>query len=111
VARLFADAGCVVVTAFISPYRADREAVREMLPPGDFVEVFVDTPLAVCEARDPKGLYRLARAGRLEEFTGVSAPYEPPLNAELTVLPGEEDPVRLAERVLAYLEAPGRLRA
>src|SRR5512144_1533567 len=74
VAKLFTDAGAVTITAFVSPYRSDRAAVRALLGPADFVEVFVDAPLEVCEARDPKGLYKRARAGEIEEFTGVSAP-------------------------------------
>jgi adenylylsulfate kinase len=78
VCRLFQDAGLVVLTAFISPYRADRESVRALHPVGRFLEVFVDTPLEVCESRDPKGLYVKARAGEIPDFSGVSAPYEPP---------------------------------
>ncbi|MFQ5557978.1 MAG: adenylyl-sulfate kinase [Acidimicrobiales bacterium] len=85
VCRLFADAGVVVLSAFISPYRRDRDAVRELHTEGGFVEVFVDTPLEVCEERDVKGLYAKARAGEIPEFSGVSAPYEPPLRAELTI--------------------------
>ena len=85
VARLFADAGIVVLAAFISPFRADRDAIRAGLPPGDFFEVHVATPLAACEARDPKGLYRRARAGEIRDFTGISSPYEPPLTPELVV--------------------------
>ena len=85
VCRLFQDAGMVVLTAFVSPYRADRDAVRALHPPGTFVEVFVDTPLEVCEERDVKGLYAKARAGEIPEFTGISAPYEPPANPEITV--------------------------
>ena len=80
VAELFVQAGIITLTAFISPYRRDREAVRAMLPPGDFIEVFVKAPLAVCESRDPKGLYKKARAGEIREFTGISAPYEAPEN-------------------------------
>jgi len=85
VCRLFQDAGMVVLTAFVSPYTADRDGVRALHPEGSFVEVFVDTPLEVCEARDVKGLYAKARAGEIPEFTGISAPYEPPPNAEITV--------------------------
>jgi len=83
VAKLFADAGLICIVAFISPYRADRERARSLLPAGRFVEVFLSTPLEVCERRDPKGLYAKARAGLVKEFTGITAPYEPPLNAEL----------------------------
>jgi adenylylsulfate kinase len=85
VAKLFTDAGMVAVTAFISPYRADRDQVRAIMQPGDFVEVLVDCPLEVCEQRDVKGLYQKARAGQIPEFTGISAPYEPPPHPELTL--------------------------
>lgn len=85
VARLMVDAGLVVVAAFISPYRADRQMVRERFAPGDFLEVFVDTPLAICEQRDPKGLYVRARRGEIPNFTGISAPYEEPLSPELRI--------------------------
>ena len=85
VAKLFADAGTIVMTAFISPYRADRDQARALIAEDRFVEVFVDCPLEVCEERDTKGLYKKARAGEIKEFTGISAPYEPPLNPEVTV--------------------------
>jgi adenylylsulfate kinase len=85
VARLFYDAGLIVLTTFISPFRADRDTVRALFPPGGFIEVFVDCPLEVCETRDVKGLYRKARAGQIPDFTGISSPYEPPLNPELTL--------------------------
>lgn len=101
VCRLFQDAGMVVLTAFVSPYAADRDAVRALHPHGRFVEVFVDTPLEVCEQRDVKGLYAKARAGEIPEFTGISAPYEPPQNPEVTV-----DTSRpLAECVAQVIEA------
>ena len=85
VCRLFQDAGLVVLSAFISPYKADRDAVRALHPEGSFVEVFVDTPLDVCEARDVKGLYARARTGEILEFSGISAPYEAPEAPEITV--------------------------
>lgn len=85
VCRLFQDAGVVVLTAFISPYRADRDRVRSLHPDGKFVEVYVDTPLEVCEARDVKGLYAKARAGDIPEFSGISAPYEPPDDPEIVI--------------------------
>ena len=85
VAKLFTEAGMVAITAFISPYRADRDQVRALVPPGDFVEVHVDCPLEVCEQRDVKGLYQKARAGQIKEFTGISAPYEPPAKPELAL--------------------------
>ena len=105
VARLFADAGFVCITAFISPYRSDRELARKIAPPGKFIEVYMNTPLNVCEQRDPKGLYAKARAKEIKEFTGISAPYEPPLNPEIEL---RTDEVTLAEsvtRILDYLEA------
>ena len=83
VARLMLDAGMVVLSAFVSPYAADRARVRSRVPEGAFVEVFVDTPLAVCETRDPKGLYKKARAGVIANFTGISAPYEAPVDPEV----------------------------
>jgi adenylyl-sulfate kinase len=82
-ARIMADAGFICITAFISPYRADREAVRARMEPGQFVEIYVNAPLNVCESRDPKGLYAKARANEIRDFTGISAPYEPPLKPEL----------------------------
>lgn len=85
VAKLFADAGTIVMTAFISPYCADRDQARALIAEDRFVEVFVDCPLGVCEERDTKGLYKKARAGEIKEFTGISAPYESPLNPEVTV--------------------------
>ena len=85
VCRLFQDAGIVVLTAFISPYAADRDQVRALHPSGRFVEVFVDTPIEVCEQRDVKGLYAKARAGEIPEFSGISAPYEPPVDPEIIV--------------------------
>ena len=83
VARLFADAGLICIVAFISPYRADRDRARSLVPEGRFIEVYLSTPLAVCEQRDIKGLYAKARAGLVSEFTGISAPYEPPVEPEL----------------------------
>ena len=85
VCRLFQDAGLVVLSAFISPYKADRDAVRALHPEGSFVEVFVDTPLDICEARDVKGLYARARTGEILEFSGISAPYEAPEAPDITV--------------------------
>lgn len=103
VCRLFQDAGLVVLTAFVSPYAADRAGVRALHPEGAFAEVFVDTPLEVCEARDVKGLYAKARAGEIPEFTGVSAPYEPPTNPELVV----DTSKPLADCVAEVIEALG----
>jgi adenylyl-sulfate kinase len=107
VARLMADAGVVVIVAFISPYREDRQRARKIAHDGgfDFIEIFVDTPLAVCEERDPKGLYRKARAGEIREFTGVSAPYEPPLEAEITVHPDRETVDECIAQIIATVGA------
>lgn len=85
VAKLMTDAGLIVITAFISPYRAERNLVRGLLPDGEFMEVFVDTPLEVCEQRDPKGLYKKARAGLIPNFTGINSPYEAPENPALVL--------------------------
>ncbi len=85
VAKLFSESATITITAFISPYRAGRDAVREILPEGRFLECLIDTPLEVCESRDPKGLYQKARSGIIPNFTGISAPYEAPLNAEIIV--------------------------
>jgi len=107
VAKLFTEAGIINLTAFISPYRDDRDRNRAIQPQGDFVEVFVDAPLAICEERDPKGLYKKARAGIIPEFTGISAPYEAPENAEIVFNTGEESVEQSATRVVEYLEAKG----
>ena len=104
VAKLFSQAGVIALTAFISPYRIDRNRVRNTLLPGEFIEVFVDTPIEVCEDRDPKGLYKKARAGELIGFTGIDDPYEPPLSPELVLLAAEKTPDTLANEVIAFLE-------
>jgi adenylyl-sulfate kinase len=109
VCRLMYDAGLVVLTAFISPYLTDRAQVRKLHPPGGFVEVFVDTPLAVCEARDPKGLYVRARDGSIPEFSGISAPYEAPADPELTLDTSTLDLDACVELVLDRLAAAGVL--
>ena len=110
VAELFAAAGLIALTAFVSPHRRDRDAVRRRIESsgavGDFVEVFVDTPLAVCEARDPKGLYKKARAGEITNFTGIDAPYEPPRRPELVLDAATLEPAPLADLVVEYLRAP-----
>ncbi|MGK6356518.1 sulfate adenylyltransferase subunit CysN [Sphingomonas sp. DT-207] len=100
VAKLMTDAGLIVLTAFISPFRAEREMVRAMLPEGEFVEIFVDTPIEVAEARDPKGLYRKARAGEIANFTGISSPYERPESAEIRIDTTRETPEEAAERIV-----------
>ena len=109
VAKLFTDAGIIVFTSFISPYRADRDAVRALFEPGDFLEVYVEADVETCEGRDPKGLYKKARAGEIPEFTGVSAPYEAPERPEL-VLPTKSQSVEESvDRLVGYLEAHGYL--
>jgi len=104
VAELFTQAGIITLTAFISPYRSDREAVRKMLPATDFIEVYVKAPLDICESRDPKGLYKKARAGEISGFTGIDAPYEEPEKAEITVESTTKSPQVLAEQILVWLE-------
>jgi len=107
VAALFTDAGIVNVTAFISPYRADREIARKAMPEGCFVEVYMKCDLEECEKRDPKGLYKKARAGEIPEFTGISAPYEAPENPELVVDTTGQTPEQSLAAILAHLEAKG----
>ena len=104
VARLFADAGALVVSAFISPYRKDRDRIRGLMREGEFVEVFVDTPLEVCEARDPKGLYKKARAGEISNFTGLDAPYEAPESPEVHLRTADLSIDEAATQVIRYLE-------
>jgi len=107
VARLFTDFGALVLTAFISPYREDRDAARRLMGDGDFIEVFVDAPLEVCEERDPKGLYRKARAGQIPEFTGISAPYEAPDTPELCVATGDRSVDACVDEILEFLSDRG----
>lgn len=107
VARLMVDAGVVVLSSFISPYRTDRDAVRALHDEGQFVEVFVDTPLEVCEARDVKGLYERARAGEIEDFSGVSAPYEAPESPELRIDTSQRDLDDCVAEVLGHLQQAG----
>ena len=109
VAKLFADAGIIATTAFISPYRKDRDKAREILEDGRFIEVFVDCPLEVCESRDPKGLYKKARAGEIKEFTGIDAPYEVPENAEIVINTNDLDLAASPQKVIDYLSDKGTL--
>lgn len=111
VAKLFTDAGLVVLTSFISPYRADRDAVRALLAPGDFVEIWVSASVETCESRDVKGLYAKARAGKIPEFTGVSAPYEEPRAPELVLDTARQTEAESIAEVLRYLGAKGHLEA
>ena len=110
VAKLFTEAGMIAITCFISPYRKDRDAARAINPPGSFVEVFVDCPIEICEQRDPKGLYKKARAGQLKGFTGIDDPYEAPLKPELLLDAGTKSAEELPEEVVAYLESTGLLQ-
>jgi adenylylsulfate kinase len=107
VSKLFANSGLITTTAFISPYKADRDAVRALLPEGQFIEIYVNASLATCEARDPKGLYKKARAGEIKGFTGIDDPYEAPENAELVLDADNKGIEELADEVIAYLENNG----
>jgi bifunctional enzyme CysN/CysC len=107
VSRLMVDAGLIVLVSFISPFRAERAMARKLLDEGRFIEIFVDTPLAVAEARDPKGLYRKARRGKLAHFTGIDSPYEPPDDPELRIETARTPPEIAAATILALLEARG----
>jgi adenylylsulfate kinase len=109
VSKLFAESGLVALTAFISPYRRDRDAVRATMAAGDFIEIFVDTPIEICEQRDPKGLYKKARAGELKGFTGIDDPYEAPEKAELVLDGGKKSADTLADEVIAYLKKSGKI--
>ncbi len=100
VSRLFADAGLVVLTAFISPLQADRDRVRALLSPGEFIEIFVNCPVEICEARDVKGLYKKARAGEITDFTGISSPFEPPPSPEITVHTHQVSPGEATRMIL-----------
>ena len=111
VAKLFTDAGVLAITAFISPYRADRDQVRGLMKAGDFIEILVDCPVEVCEQRDVKGLYKKARAGEIKEFTGISAPYEAPANAELTIKSHELSVDAAVTKVVDYLVSKGIVSA
>jgi adenylylsulfate kinase len=110
VAKLFAEAGLVTLTAFISPYRRDRDAVRATMNPGDFIEVLIDAPLEVCESRDPKGLYKKARAGEIKGFTGIDDPYEAPNKPELVLDTSKLSAEQAADALIDYLEKSGKLK-
>ncbi|GEA62017.1 adenylyl-sulfate kinase [Vibrio comitans] len=107
VARLFVDSGSLVLTAFISPFIADRKQVRTLLPEGEFIEVFVDTPIETCELRDPKGLYKKARKGEIEHFTGLTSDYEAPQSAEIHLKTDQQSIEDSAEQVVQYLRDNG----
>ncbi len=107
VAKLMVDAGLIVIVSFISPFRSERRMARELMEEGEFLEIFVDAPLEVCEARDPKGLYAKARRGDLANFTGIDSPYEPPENPDLRIDTTELSPDEAADEVLRALQAGG----
>lgn len=111
VAKLLAEFGSIAITAFISPYRADRDAVRALMADGEFIEVYTECDLAECENRDPKGLYKKARAGQIPEFTGVSAPYEAPASPELVVRTDQGTVEECVDQLVRFLEAQGYLAA
>jgi bifunctional enzyme CysN/CysC len=109
VARLMADAGLIVLVSFISPFRAERQMARELLDPGEFLEVYIDTPLAVAETRDPKGLYKKARKGEIKHFTGIDSPYEAPENPDIRIDTTSLSPEQAADMIIAQLEERGLL--
>ena len=111
VAKLFTDAGVIAITSFISPYKKDRDAVRALNKPGEFVEVYVNVSLEAAEKRDPKGLYKKARAGQIKGFTGIDDPYEAPDKAEIVIDTEQMKPDQAAEEILMYLEKGGYLNA
>jgi len=102
--KLFVDAGIIVLTAFISPFTADRERIRSLFNPGEFIEVYTSCLVEVCSSRDTKGIYRKAKAGEIKNFTGISAPYEPPENPEVVICSNQVSAVEASEKVLAYIE-------
>ena len=111
VAKLFTDAGVIAITSFISPYKKDRDAVRALNKPGEFIEVYVNVSLATAEQRDPKGLYKKARAGQIKGFTGIDDPYEAPEKPEIVIETERTKPEDAAKQILAYLEKGGYLNA
>ena len=110
VAKLMTDAGLIVLSAFISPYQQDRDTVRSLFVEDEFLEVFVDAPLEVCERRDPKGLYRLARQGKIKHFTGIDSPYEAPIYPEIHVRTHRQSAAQCAERIVQQLKLHGYLK-
>ncbi len=104
VAKLFVDAGMITLVAFVSPYRKDRERARKILEDGEFIEIYVKCPVEVCEKRDPKGMYKKAREGKIKEFTGISAPYEEPENPEIILETNKMSINECVEKVIRYLE-------
>ena len=111
VSKLFVDAGLIVISAFISPFHSDRQIVRNLVESGEFLEVFIDTPLEICEQRDPKGLYQKARKGEIPTFTGISSPYEAPATSEIHILTAEKSIDELVNMIISYLQEKGYLYA
>ena len=111
VSKLFVDAGMLVLSAFISPFKKDRNIIREMVKEDEFIEVFVDTPLAICEERDPKGLYKKARDGKIADFTGISSPYEQPENPEIHLKTAEKNIEESVSEIIQYLNDKGYINA
>ena len=111
VSKLFVDAGLIVLTAFISPYRKERELIRSLVEEDEFIEIFVDTPLDVCEQRDPKGLYKKARKGEIKQFTGLDAPYEEPLKPELHIRTDKMDVGDAVNIIISFLKDRGFINA
>jgi bifunctional enzyme CysN/CysC len=110
VAKLFVDAGLIVLTAFISPFRSERRMARELVGEAEFVEIFIDTPLEICMQRDPKGLYEKAKSGAIRNFTGIDSPYETPEHPELVIHTVQGEPEHHAQAIVDYLRAKGYLR-
>lgn len=110
VSKLFVDAGNIVLTAFISPFQKERDAVRSLVNEGEFIEVFIDTPLEVCESRDPKGLYKKARKGEIPNFTGISSPYEAPNNPEIHIINDNVSIEDVVQQIITYLKGKGYLK-
>ena len=111
VSKLFVDAGTIVLTAFISPFQKERDTVRSLVEEGEFIEVFVDTPLEVCESRDPKGLYQKARKGEIPNFTGISSPYEAPSRPEIHIVNDKISIEDVTTQIIDYLEEKGYFHA
>ena len=111
VGKLFVDGGYITLASFVSPYREDRHGVRALMADVDFAEIFIDTPVELCEERDPKGLYKKARAGEIPNFTGVSDPYEEPENAEMVIKTATGTPEEAAAQILAMLEQNGKIKS
>ncbi|WP_428737623.1 adenylyl-sulfate kinase [Sulfurimonas sp.] len=111
VAKLFVDSGTIVLSAFISPFITDRQQVRDLVEADEFIEIFVDTPLEICESRDPKGLYKKARNGDIQNFTGISSSYEAPKNAEIVIKNDDISVEKATEKIINYLKDKGYLNA